>query len=92
MMIEDMPTMRTPVLRLIANLTEVSEGSFGQKCLMNLQDLLDSGPEIAKEIKGILKDVIIPKLKKARVDDISKDVLIGVLRLSEAHRISGMLY
>lgn len=29
MMIEDMPTMRTPVLRLIANLTEVSEGSFG---------------------------------------------------------------
>lgn len=33
MMIEDMPTMRPPVLRVLANLTEVSEGQFGQKCL-----------------------------------------------------------
>jgi hypothetical protein len=63
MMIEDMPTMRNPVLRLLASLSEVEEGNFGQKCILTLQDLFVSGPEIAKEIEEILKIIILPKLK-----------------------------
>lgn len=91
MMIEDMPTMRSNILRLLANLTEVSEGAFGQKCLMILQDLLDSGPEIAKEIEKILEQVIIPKLNRKKIEDVPRDVLIGILKLSEAQEIQSML-
>lgn len=91
MMIEDMPTMRSNILRLLANLTEVSEGAFGQKCLMILQDLLDSGPEIAKEIEKILEQVIIPKLNRKRIEDVPRDVLIGILKLTEAQEVQSML-
>lgn len=91
MMIEDMPTMRTPVLRLLASLSEVEEGSFGQKCIMTLQDLFVSGPEIAKEIEEILKKIIIPKIKQAKVDNVAKDLLRGVIRLCKDHDITDML-
>lgn len=91
MMIEDMPTMRTPVLRLLASLSEVEEGNFGQKCILTLQDLFDSGPEIEREIQDILKKIIIPKIKQTNVDDISKDLLKGVIRLCKDHDITGML-
>lgn len=91
MMIEDMPTMRTPVLRLLASLTEVEEGQFGQKCLMILQDLFVSGPEIAEEIEEILRKIIIPKVRQSKVDNISKDLLRGLIRLSKDQDISDML-
>ena len=92
MMIEDMPTMRTPVLRLLASLSEVEEGSFGQKCILTLQDLFVSGPDIAKEIEEILRKIIIPKIQQAKVDTISKDLLRGVIRLCKDHEITDMLY
>ena len=90
MMIEDMPTMRTPVLRLLASISEVEEGNFGQKCFATLQDLFVSGPEIAREIEDILKKIIIPKIKQQSVDNISKDLLKGVIKLCKNHDITEM--
>ena len=91
MMIEDMPTMRTPVLRLLASLSEVEEANFGQKCILTLQDLFVSGPEIAKEIEEILRNIIIPKIKQDSINKVSKDLLRGVIRLCKDHDITEML-
>lgn len=90
MMIEDLPTMRTPVLRLLALLSEVEEGNFGQKCILTLQDLFGSGPDIELEIKTILKEIILPKIIVSKVDNIPKDLLKGIIRLCKGHDITDM--
>lgn len=85
LIIEDLPTLRNPILRIIGNLSEVSEANVGQKCLLVIQDLVDSGPDIAKDAKAVVGKVIIPKLMKNKLQDIAKDLLIGVIKLFEAH-------
>ena len=87
-MLEDLPTIRLSLLRIIANLSEITELSFGQRCLSVLQDLLDSGPEISKDIKQVFETIIIPKLQNPVVTQLSKDMLIGVIRLSEAYEVA----
>jgi hypothetical protein len=89
LIIEDLPTLRKPILRIIGNLSEVSEGSVGQKCILVIQDLIDSGPDIAKHTKEVIESVIIPKLMKDRLETISKDLLIGIISLFEAHNLAG---
>ena len=91
MMIEDMPTMRKPVLRIIASLCEVEESNFGHKCLLTLEDLLVSGPEVASEIEEIIRKIIIPKVKVQDVDRVSKDLLKGLVRLCKDRDISEIL-
>ena len=46
---------------------------------------MDSGPDIAKDAKAVVGKVIIPKLMKNKLQDIAKDLLIGVIKLFEAH-------
>lgn len=87
-MLEDLPTIRLPLLRIIANLSEITELNFGQKCLSVLQDLLDSGPDISKDIKMVFETIIIPKLQNPDMKQLSKDMLIGVIRLSEAYEVA----
>jgi len=87
-MLEDLPTIRLPLLRIIANLSEITELNFGQRCISVLQDLLDSGPEISKDIKQVFETIIIPKLQNPDLKQLSKDMLIGVIRLSEAFEVA----
>ena len=91
LIIEDLPTLRNPILRIIGNLSEVSEANVGQKCLLVIQDLVDSGPDIAKDAKNVIGKVIIPKLGKNKLKDISRDLLIGVIKLFEAHELAEKL-
>jgi hypothetical protein len=91
MMIEEMPTIRRSLLRILSQLSEVSESGFGQNCMKVLQDLLDSGPAIIKDVNELLREVIIPKLKTPVCNSKHKDLIIGLKRLCEAHHLESEL-
>lgn len=91
MMIEEMPTIRRPLLKILSNLSEVSESGFGQKCMKILQDLLDSGPAIIEDVHELLRSVIIPKLKNEVCNNKFKDLIIGLKRLCEVHHLEDEL-
>jgi hypothetical protein len=80
-LIENQHIIRTPLLNMIANMTIIDvpdEISFGFRCMSLIKELLrNKNPEIEKSLDEILRNIILPFLKKNNVLEVPINIFNG---------------
>jgi hypothetical protein len=96
LLMQRQPQLMPSLLRVLANLAAVSEGSLGDRCLEALQDVMKSGTSEKDLVIEVMNECVIPQLKSTRTTNktgdseelkVRKQLTAGMERLADG---SGM--